>query len=272
MGSFAPDVAAYIRRVSYSGPGTPSADSLREIQRCHTLAVPFENLDVVAGLPIPLDGPSLEQKLVRGGRGGYCFEHNLYLLAVLREMGFQATPFLARVRWNVPANLTMPRAHMVLKVETDGGLRLFDVGFGGMGVSDALALDTEDAQPTRDGLRRVQRRGSGLVLQASDGGPWADVYQIDPDEAAPIDWEVANWFTSTHPQSRFRQNLIVARSLPDGRCAILNRELTVRRRDGPVERRVLESAQDLLAALREHFGLSFPPGTRFGAPGAAWPV
>jgi len=272
VGSFTPDVAAYLGRIAYSGGAAPCAECLREIQRCHGLAVPFENLDVIAGRPIPLDGPTLERKMVRERRGGYCFEQNGYLLAVLREMGFRVTPFLARVRWNIPADVTMPRTHMVLKVEIDGGHRLFDVGFGGLGMSDTLAMDSEEGQSTRDGLLRIQRRGRGLMLQASDGGAWADVYQVDPDEAAPVDWEVANWFTSTHPQSRFRQNLIVARNLPDGRCSILNRELTIRRGNGAVERRALDGAAGLLAALREHFDLAFPPGTRFGASGAPWPV
>lgn len=262
MGLFTPDVGAYLRRIGYSGSGAPSAECLREIQRCHTLAIPFENLDVVAGRPIPLDGPSLEGKLVRDGRGGYCFEHNGYLLLVLREMGFRVAPFLARVRMNIPADVTMPRTHLVLKVETDQGTRLFDVGFGGAGVSDTPSLDTEEGQPTRDGMRRIQRQDRELVLQAHDGAAWTDVYKVAPDEAAPVDWEVSNWFTSTHPQSRFRQNLIVARSLPGGRCAILNRELTIRRRDGHVERKTLDSAADLLAALREHFRLCFAPGTK----------
>jgi hypothetical protein len=52
----------------------------------------------------------------------------------------------------------------------------------------------------------------------------------------------------------------------------MNRELTIRRLDRAVERRTLADADDLLAVLREHFDLSFEPGTRFGGPGAAWPT
>ncbi len=271
MEPFAPDLTAYQQRIGFAGEWKPSPDTLREIQRCHPLAVPFENLDVIAGRAILLDGPSLERKLVRDRRGGYCFEHNVYLLLVLRSLGFRVTPFLARVRWNIPPELTMPRTHLVLRVEVDGGARLFDVGFGGMGLSDTVAMDTEEEQTTRDGPRRIRRRGQDLVLQAQVGGAWLDVYKLAPEEAAPVDWEVANWFTSTFPQSRFRQNLIVARTLPDGRCSLLNRELTIRRGGGTPERRTVDDPEALLTALREHFGLSFPPGTRFGTDGAPWP-
>jgi N-hydroxyarylamine O-acetyltransferase len=39
-----------------------------------------------------------------------------------------------------------------------------------------------------------------------------------------------------------------------------------------VEKRVLESPEELLHQLAETFYLRFPAGTRFGSPGAAWPV
>jgi len=45
----------------------------------------------------------------------------------------------------------------------------------------------------------------------------------------PIDRELANWFTSTHPQSHFRSRLVAARAAPDGvRLAVLNNEFTTR--------------------------------------------
>ncbi|MGD1029886.1 MAG: arylamine N-acetyltransferase [Opitutaceae bacterium] len=271
MQPFAPDLAAYFNRISFSGKGDASLDTLREIQRRHLLAVPFENLDVIAGKPIPLDGASLERKLVHERRGGYCFENNSYLILVLRALGFSVTPHLARVRWKVPAGATVPRAHLVLSVEADGHPWLFDVGFGGLGLNDVIALDSEEGQPTHDGQRRIQKSRHGLIHQIRAGEAWADVYEISAEPAIPIDWEVANWFTSTHPQSRFRNNLVVARSSPEGRCAILNRELTVRRGDS-LERRALGGPDELLACLREYFGLSFPPGTRFGQPGGPWPA
>ena len=45
----------------------------------HTEAIPFENLNPLLRWPVRLDPASLEEKMVRGGRGGYCFEPNLLL-------------------------------------------------------------------------------------------------------------------------------------------------------------------------------------------------
>jgi N-hydroxyarylamine O-acetyltransferase len=89
----------------------------------------------------------------------------------------------------------------------------------------------------------------------------------------PIDREVGNWYTSAHPRSHFRNLLIVARAAPDGgRVSLRDSELKRRDRRGRAEARRIESAEELLAILKTEFDLEFPPGTRFGEPGAPWPV
>ena len=92
-----------------------------------------------------------------------------------------------------------------------------------------------------------------------------DVCEFTLEEMPPIDRELANWFTSTHPQSHFRSRLVAARAAPDRmRVAVLNHELTIRHTlDGTATKREIKSADELLAILAEHFGLRFAPGTRF---------
>ena len=82
------DLSGYCARIGYSGSHEPTLALLRAIVAGHTAAIPFENLDVLAKRPIRLDRPSLCDKLVRHRRGGYCYEHNLLLLGVLRGSGF----------------------------------------------------------------------------------------------------------------------------------------------------------------------------------------
>jgi N-hydroxyarylamine O-acetyltransferase len=271
MQNFKPNLSAYFDRIAYAGSRDTSVEVLREIQWRHSLSIPFENLDIIAGLQIPLDGESLERKLIHERRGGYCFEHNGYLLFVLRALGFSVTTFLARVRWNVPTWIIPPRDHLVLQVGAKGGPWLFDVGFGGLGPAAVIAMNTERDQATIGGNCRLFKTKYGLLHQSQVGDNWTDVYEIDSTPALSVDLDVINWFSSTHPQSRFRQNLIVARSNADGRCTILNRELTISN-GNKVERRKLGSADDLLSCLHSYFDLKFPSGTRFGAPGAKWPT
>jgi N-hydroxyarylamine O-acetyltransferase len=117
------------------------------------------------------------------------------------------------------------------------------------------------------------REGSRYFHQVKFGAEWADVCEFTGEEMHPIDRELANWWTSTNPESKFRQNLMAGRAGPDGlRRNILNREFVVRRGAEVLEKREIAGADDLLALLAQEFDLHFPAGTRFGPPGAVWPT
>jgi N-hydroxyarylamine O-acetyltransferase len=92
------DLDAYLRRIGHAGPCTVSFETLAALQRAHTAALPFENLDPLLGRPVALDAASLSAKLVEGRRGGWCYEHNLLLGHALRAIGFQVQDLAARVR------------------------------------------------------------------------------------------------------------------------------------------------------------------------------
>lgn len=266
------DLDAYCARIGYAGPRGRDFVTLTALHETHVRAIPFENLDIPLGRGIRLDLPSVEEKLVRQRRGGYCFEHNTLFAAALRALGFEVTPLVARVRWQLPADLPTPLTHMLLRVASpDAGPCLADVGFGSMSLVRPIRFELDREQPGGLEPRRVVARGPRFVQQARLGDEWSDVYVFSGDEAPTIDFEVGNWFTSTHPQSRFRLNLIASRAGEDCRHTLLNRELTTRRRDGRVERRAIETPDELLAVLASHFDLHFPAGTRFGPPGSAWP-
>lgn len=267
-----PDLDAYFARIGYDGPLAPTHETLCALHARQVQAIPFENLDVLLDRGVQLDLASIEQKLVRDRRGGYCFELNGLFMAVLRALGFAVTPLIGRVLWQVPVDVPAPATHMVLRVDLDGRPWLADVGFGGTGLTAPLALDTDAAQGPASEPRRLFPDGRHLVHQVEFGGTWHDVYRFTLDEALPIDFEVANWFTSTHPNSRFRNNLIVSRVDGARRLAVFNAEFIVRHADGSAQKTPIGSPDDLLALLREEFGLEFPPGNRFGHPPALWPV
>ena len=78
------DLDAYLERIGYRGPVEPTRGVLDELHLGHVTRIPFENLDILLGLPIRLDLESLQRKLVQGRRGGYCFEHNTVFAAAPR--------------------------------------------------------------------------------------------------------------------------------------------------------------------------------------------
>ena len=75
----------YLERIGYTGPRSASVDTLAAIHLQHPQAIPFENLNPFLRWPVRLDVQSLQQKLVRDKRGGYCYEHNLLLSDVLQQ-------------------------------------------------------------------------------------------------------------------------------------------------------------------------------------------
>lgn len=274
--SFQPDLDAYFARIGYGGPRAPTLAVLDAIAKAHVVAIPFENLDVLLGRGIDLALPRIEQKLVHARRGGYCFEQNTYLLAVLGALGFEVRPISARVRLNRPAGVVPPRTHVAVHVVIAGEHRLADVGVGSLSPTASLRLDVEDEQPTPHEPRRLLREGrwSGalrdpaakIVHQARLGASWVDVAELTLEEMPEIDREVGNWFTSTSPSSRFRQHLMVARATDDGRVTIADDVLTERGPDGVARETKLEGEAALTDALRTHFGLILEAGTRLPMP------
>ncbi len=111
------DLAGYLGRIDYRGSQKPTVDTLKAIHAKHSAAIPFENLDPLLGRPVNLDLPSLQAKLVKQRRGGYCFEQNSLFASALDALGFKVTRLGARVRWNAPPDRPEgPRSHMLLRV------------------------------------------------------------------------------------------------------------------------------------------------------------
>ena len=250
------DLPKYFQRIAYSA--APSADlaTLHAIHLAHATHIPFENIDVLLGRPIRLDLPSLADKLIDQRRGGYCFEQNALLAAVLEELGFKVTRLLARVR--IGGERLLPRTHMVLEVAAEGQSWLADVGFGAWGLLDPLPLTPGDSRQ-HAWTYRLANQGAEWTLSAPIAGQWHPLYTFTREPQLPVDYEPANWYTSTHPDSRFVQTLTAQMPTPDTRYPLRNRELTVVTADG-LTTYPLNSDADLLRALAEKFRLQVPAG------------
>lgn len=249
------DLDAYFRRIGYPGPRSATLETLRELHRLHPQAIAFENLDPLLKRPVKLDLPSIEAKLVNGRRGGYCWEQNLLIAHVLRAIGFKVQEAAARVRWSVPPGTKMPRTHCLLFVEADGGRYLVDVGFGGNVMTAPILLDSREEQPTAHEPFRLVDEDNRVVVEAKLGGAWAGLYALDFAETHPVDFELGNWFTSAHPDSRFVNGLMAARSEPGKRYALGNSQLSIHSLGGKTEKQTLANAGEMRDALTDLFKL-----------------
>ena len=258
------DLDAYFARIGYWGPRSPTFDTLEAIHACHPQAIPFENLNPLLRWPVRLDAASLQQKLVRDGRGGYCFEQNLLLNHALQALEFEVTGLAARVLWNAEGAVRA-RTHMLLLVDLDGGPYVADVGFGGLTLTTPLRLATGIEQATPHEPFRLIEVGGAFVIQAQFGGAWKSLYRFDLQEQLLPDYEVTNWYLSNHPDSQFVTGLIAARTQPDRRYALRNNELVVHHVTGGTERHVLTSVAGMRKALEDAFRLTLPVGPELDA-------
>ena len=251
---------AYLERIGFGGTAKPRLDTLFALHFAHATAIPFENLDIQMGLPIRLDLASLQDKMVLRRRGGYCFEQNTLFLAALKTLGFEAIPCEARVRLGAPDIL--PRTHMLLVVRLEGAFWLCDVGFGGEGLLWPVPMDGE---PHAQFLNtyRVLPEGPLRALQSLHDGAWEDLYAFHPEPQFPVDFEVANHYTSTHPESRFVRTLTAQLPGPEVRRILRNRAYSELRGD-KVEGREL-APEEVLPVLRGTFGILVPADARFRA-------
>ena len=252
------DLDAYLERIRYSGSRVPSLDTLCELHLRHAQAIPFENLNPLLRVPVRLDMQSLQQKLVRERRGGYCFEQNLLLSHALTTLGFEVTWLAARVLWNAPEGALTARGHMLLLVDLDNRAYIADVGFGGLTLTGPLRLEHATRQATPHEAFRLMKKGNAFVMQAEVEDAWQALYRFDLEEQVLADYEVASWYLSNHPDSHFVTGLVAARPETGRRYALRNNELTVHHLKEGTERRRLASAADICAVLTNLFHVNLP--------------
>lgn len=256
------DLDAYLERIGYAGPRAPTLEVLSALHRLHPAAIAFENLSPLIGEPPSLAVGDLQAKLVRGGRGGYCYEHNSLYWTALEALGFEVQGLAARVRWGQGEDAPdRPRSHMALLVSLPEGRFLADVGFGGLVQTAPLRLELGTVQPTPHEPYRLDPGPGGVIdLKVELNGEWRTLYRFDLVPHLRLDYEPLNWFTATHPASPFPSHLMAARAEPHRRLALSDARFTVREAGLPPVERTLGSLDELGRVLTEEFGLTLPAG------------
>ncbi|HEX4197330.1 MAG TPA: arylamine N-acetyltransferase, partial [Caulobacteraceae bacterium] len=253
------DLDAYFARIGYGGPTEPTLETLTAIHGLQVSAIPFENLDPLLGRPVNLDMESLQAKLVRSRRGGYCFELNALFKAALEALGYAVTGLAGRPVWMAPPDAPLSsRTHMLLKVALPDGPYLADAGFGAQLLDAPLKLqaDSEQSTPWADWRLSHAEAALSLAVRLPDG--WQPTYIFTLEPQLPTDYEMGNWFTSTRPQSLFVNNLVAERLTDDRRYNLVNRKLTERARDGTAMVHTLTGAAELAEVLDKLFDIEPP--------------
>jgi N-hydroxyarylamine O-acetyltransferase len=244
----------YLRKIGEAPPFDGRGETLRRVHAAHRETFLFENVTIQKGGGISLVLGDLERKFLDEGCGGYCFEHNTLFAAALNDLGFTVATLLARVRNGPPDRWV--RTHMVLRVTIDGAPWLADVGYGGFGLIEPMPL-VEGATADQGGAAYALRREDGAwILSIRDSSSVADLYEFTEDPQTAADIEVANHYTATHPDSRFRRMLTIQRGTRDERV-LLRGDRLIRFRDGRTTEQPVGREQ-LRGIARDLFGVELP--------------
>ena len=256
---------AYFERIGFVGSIAPTLATLDLLHALHPAAIAFENLNPLLGLPVRLDLPSLQTKLLTERRGGYCYEHNLLLKAMLEELDFTVRGLAARVLWNRPEGAEGPAHHMLLAVDINNTTHIADVGFGGLTLTAPLKLKADAEQTTPHGVFRLTGGDPVWRLETRLNEEWSPLYAFDTTEKSAADYESANSFLSTDPASPFRAQLRVALAPAGKRLALKDNHFTTYGQDGQTESRFLTSVAEMRDVLTSSFGLALPAGEALDA-------
>lgn len=251
------DMDAYLERIGHAGPVNATANTLHALVQAHIEHIPFENLDVILGRGVALDLTSVQEKLLRNPRGGYCYEHVMLLAAVLERLGFEFHAYSARVR--LGAAHLLAATHAVLDVYADGQRWLADVGFGA-GTLEPLPL-SDGARAHQGGwtFRLDQEQamtGRTWVLRQQRPDGWFDLHAFTEDRQFPIDYRVGNFYISEHPRSPFRGQAVLQRTEPELRRILTGAPPTFRteRPNGLVEEQAVP-VTELPSIAAEYFAI-----------------
>lgn len=215
------DTKKYLNRIGISRGEDVSVsyEWLKTLQLAHICSVPYENVDIIDGIPLSLDGDALYEKIVERGRGGYCFELNSLFEKLLSSLGFKTVSYFARF-WRGEEGIPH-RRHRVIAVFIDEETYIADVGIGSPSPRIPLLLREGLVQEYFGESYRFERDAAhGWVLYELRHGEWQKYFSFTEDPQLDLDFEAISYYCEHHPSSKFNKSYIVAIKTPEGRKCV----------------------------------------------------
>ncbi|MCM3004934.1 arylamine N-acetyltransferase family protein [Priestia koreensis] len=219
------DVQTYLDRFHAAYRHDVSFEYLSYLQEQHMLHVPFENLDVINHVPIVLDLERFYDKVVRGHRGGFCYELNSLFCTLLRELGYEAQLISATVR-KPDETWTIAGSHATTLVLLDGEEYIVDVGFGDS-VRKPIPLTGGVVSDVSGDYRIVHLEDRTYDFQKAENGQWKTKYRLEKEPKDLLDFTPMCEFNQTSPQSPFTQTNLTTVATENGRITLSGNTLTI---------------------------------------------
>jgi N-hydroxyarylamine O-acetyltransferase len=241
-----------LRRIGLGAAPAADEDGLRVVHRAFVSQVPYEDLAVQLGEYRPLELDGLVRRMLSGGRGGYCFEANTVLRALLQGLGFSVERREGIVDSRDARSRGELTNHMALVAHVPGGRRFIVEAGLGEGPLDPLPL-AEGTFSSGSFEYTIERddRGWWVAQHPSVSLPG---FSFSDSVATLSDFEPHHRRLSCSPESSFVKTLVVQRPFDDHIRTLRARTLF---HDGPTicKRRVLEDVSAFAQAIEVNFGI-----------------
>ena len=249
-----PDAQKYLKRIGFGTFEKADRETLDAIILAHQRNVPFENIDIYdVDADISIAVEDLYDKVVVRRRGGYCFELNAVLGALLKALGYEVNDVSVRVVWGFTR--AMPFTHRGVIVTIDGVRYFCDVGFGGPSPQGSIALDDTNPQQAGPSQFVVTKNNCGeFVINrvVEDGLEATLAFLATPVD--PVDFLAPNFWQSKNSYSMFRVARLCNLITETGVVTLSGNVLKIH--DGSeVTEQTLETEAQIRTALKEHFGI-----------------
>lgn len=215
-------VQAYLSRIGYQGNASPTLETLRALQFSHLCSVPYENLDIIAGIPLSLSEEALFDKIVTRRRGGYCFELNELYSRLLRALGFEVVDCFGRFLLGAPETIPMRRHHvLIVTIPGTNERYLSDVGVGVGSPNTPLLMEYNLEQRQGDTCFRLDFDAFfGWIVKFKKNDDWRALFCFTEEPQAPIDFVATSFYCERSPESIFNKEAMVAIRTPTGRYTL----------------------------------------------------
>jgi N-hydroxyarylamine O-acetyltransferase len=265
LGARGVTVEDYLAYIGAREAGPPSVQALAELQARHLERVVFENLEIQRGRPTTVDYAESAERIVKRGRGGYCFHLNGAFGLLLEALGYEVSRRRGTVQ---PPPGTPPGRHLNHLVVLVHGLPTgahpegtwwAEVGFGD-GSIRPLALragvEPHGDEPHTYALEpSPMYTGGWRMLQG--GGDDVGIIDVDTEEPQLAEISAAHEHLSTSPESGFVRTATFQRR--DARGTDILRARTLSRVErGSTRRTLLADEDEWFGALADVFGLALP--------------
>jgi arylamine N-acetyltransferase len=258
-------VGDYLAHIGAGEAAPPSLEALADLQARHLERVVFENLEIQRGRPTTIDYGESAERIVKRGRGGYCFHLNGAFGLLLEALGYEVSRRRGTVQPSPDASPSPLLNHLVVLVHglptsvNPAGTWWAEVGFGN-GSTRPLALraGSVDDPPYTYALEPSPVYAGGWRMsQHQDDGDSAGIIDVDTQALQAAELAAAHERLSTSPESGFVRTATFQRR--DARGVDVLRARTLSRVErGATRRTLLADEGEWFGALADVFGMALP--------------